>query len=645
MLFIALLVTSCKEDVDLITPDLDLIERVKSTEILLRNNTWKFDDLMVQVKYPMQAIPLLSNVADENGMVQPGKYYATDIFGNEQRQNFYSYQFTVAKMLQDTTNTGLYNELGFYRIVDRTRIRINTDSTGLDTYTYKLTNNDRNFVITSDHLTNEKVSDAVNEQILNSILSGKPSDIANKVVDKILGNEKLQDTIQQVLYDLIHGKIEEITQDPDAIAEKIATVIVGKLKEVDWETLVYDKVYEILDELKIDNPEYVAQILAEQIANRIQTGISQAEIYNAIYPILKQFEDEALPALVPVLSEAIYNKITEVFTVENIYTKIYPIWTAFSAIDSTAIVQFADTLGTVLTDHFFDADTLAVKLEPFVETLQSTSSLQIPALAQQIIDETLKPLVDSLNAKFPGLELAPDWNQIKPVLTSALTVLKSQLSGMTIEEGAAQLAQSIVSIMETVISNGVATAIFALQDIPAEQASTVVASWIVNLIEVAEPEIVAFLEAKLNEIIALFNAEEIAEELSAIIYSKILEVFSPENIYMIVLPIIQQINQVNIENVAQIITEWLFELNLVDPGVLEEQLQAAIAAKLGDMIGNVNVDEVTQIIVDWLLSSGLVQNIDGDVLKMVLEIKTYQLIIDIGKHINAIETIELTIGR
>ena len=51
MLFIALLVTSCKEDVDLITPDLDLIERVKSTEILLRNNTWKFDDLMVEVKY------------------------------------------------------------------------------------------------------------------------------------------------------------------------------------------------------------------------------------------------------------------------------------------------------------------------------------------------------------------------------------------------------------------------------------------------------------------------------------------------------------------------------------------------------------------------------------------------------------------
>ncbi|MDP3441340.1 MAG: hypothetical protein Q8T08_00630, partial [Ignavibacteria bacterium] len=91
ILFISLLMVSCKPDEDLITPDLDLIYKVKSTEKLLRENTWGFNDLVVEVKYEMRAIPLLANVADANGMVQPGKYISLDIFGNDHRQKAYNY--------------------------------------------------------------------------------------------------------------------------------------------------------------------------------------------------------------------------------------------------------------------------------------------------------------------------------------------------------------------------------------------------------------------------------------------------------------------------------------------------------------------------------------------------------------------------
>ena len=58
VLFISLVISSCEPDKDLITPDLDLIHHVKSTEILLRDNTWSFNDLVVDVKYEMRAIPL-----------------------------------------------------------------------------------------------------------------------------------------------------------------------------------------------------------------------------------------------------------------------------------------------------------------------------------------------------------------------------------------------------------------------------------------------------------------------------------------------------------------------------------------------------------------------------------------------------------
>jgi len=643
VLFISLLISSCEPDKDLITPDLDLIRKVKSTEILLRNNTWGFHDLAVDVKYEMKAIPLLANVADANGMVQPGKYTSLEIFANDHRQEFYSYQFTTAEMKQDTTGIGEYFKLGYYNVLNRTEIRLNPDSSGIVRYNYKYSEQENIFTIASDHLTNGIVNDAMNKIITNTISSGKPNDIANAVVDNILNNEEIQASIQQLLYDLIHGKIDEIAQNPEEISQKLAELILQKLKEVDWESFVYDKVLAILEELQIDNPEERAQELSVQIANRIETNISQKDIYEAILPILQEFEDESLPALVPIITEAIWGVISNAFSEENIYDKIYPIWTAFTEVDSSSIVQLADTLGSAVSDHFFDAESLATSYVPFMETLRNTNTLQIPALAQDIIDNVLIPLVDNLNATFPGLELNPDWNSIKPVLISALTVIKSSIEGQTNEEAATEMAESITGIMGSIISMGFESAIFTLQEIPSDQASQVIAAWINNLVDMAEPEVVVFLEEKLNELVELFNAEDIAENLSVIIHNKILEVFSSENIYDLIYPFIEQISEINIEAAAQKITDWLFDLGLIEDNLTEEQVMEVLTGIISEVIGNINVVEASQKFVDLILQSEIVKNIDGAIFKQLLEIKIYELLIDLGKHINAIENIEFRI--
>ncbi len=644
-LLIALFMASCKEDEQLITPDLDLIYKVKSTEILLRENTWDFNDLIIDVKYEMQAIPLLANVADENGMVQPGKYSSLDIFGNDNRQKFYTYQFSTTKISRDTTGTGAYEKMGFYNVLSSTEINLNPDSVGSVIYNYEYLDNEGIFKMTSDNLTNGKFNNAMNQRIADAILSGKPDDIANFVVDKILDNENLQAKIQQLLYDLIHGKIDAIAQNPEEVSAKLAEIVLQKLKEVDWETLVYNKLVELLTELQIENPEEKAQELAIQIANRIETNFSQADIYNAILPILQNFENETLPTLVPAVAEAIYGVISSAFSEENIYNKIYPIWTSFSQVDSTTIVAIADTLGTVLTNHFFDADNLTNSLVPFIETLRNTSTVQIPALAQDIIDEVLIPLVDSLNATFPDLNLEPDWNNIKPILTSTLTLIKSSIGSQTNEEAAAALAESIIGIMDLAISKAFETAIFHLQDIPAEQASQVIAAWINNLIVVAEPQIVAFLTEKLNEVAELYNAEDVAENLSSLIHDKITEIFSVENIYDLIYPLMEQLSEIDIEVAAQKITDWLLELGLIKDNITEEQALAALTEIINQLIGNINVDEASQKLVDLILQSNIVQNIDGNVLKQVIEIKTYNFLIDLGKDINAIDTIELSIKK
>jgi hypothetical protein len=67
IVIISQFISSCEEDKDLFTPELKLIQKVKGTELLLRENKWGFNDLVVNVKYEMRAIPLLANVADADG--------------------------------------------------------------------------------------------------------------------------------------------------------------------------------------------------------------------------------------------------------------------------------------------------------------------------------------------------------------------------------------------------------------------------------------------------------------------------------------------------------------------------------------------------------------------------------------------------
>ncbi len=644
-LFISLCISSCQPDEDLITPDLDLIYKVKSTEILLRDNTWGFHDFIVDVKYEMRAIPLLANVADADGMVQPGQYNSLAIFGNDHRQQLYSYQFETVKINRDTTGTGLFHDFAYYNVLNRTKIKINPDSIGKATYDYKYLEDEELFVMTSDQLSNGTINDAINKVIADAILSGKPNDIANAVVGNILGNENLQDTIQYLLYDMIHGKLAAIAESPEEISQKLASFILEKLKEVDWESRVYDKLVELLEALKVEDPEQAAQVLAAQIADRIETSTSQSDIYDAILPVLEKFENENLPEQVTKIAEAIYGVIAKTFSEENLYERIYPVWINFSETDSSSLSSVADTLGAVITDHFFDAGTLANSLEPFMATLRSTSILKIPDLAQEIIDETLIPLVDSLNATFLSLDLDPDWVSIKPILTSSLTVIKASIDNQTDTEAAASLAENIIEIMDSAISRAVETAIFYFQGIPAEQASQVIAAWISNLVTVAEPQVVSFLEGKLNEVADLFHAEEVAEELSAKIYAEIMEFFDADNIYNLILPFMERLNEINVEAAAGKIADWLTDLELIKDNISEEQVLEALAEVIGQLIGNMNVDEASQKLADLILQSEIINSMEGRVLKQLLELKTYEFLLELGRDINAIEKVEISIVR
>ena len=618
-------------------------EEIMAVENLLRDNQWKFIDMTVKVKLESKAIPLLVNVSDENGMVQPGLYDSYAIYGNNFRQLKSTYTFDRDNILLDTTKQGEYNRIAGYYVLSTSQIRINPDSARKINFDYIHNTKDNSFNLSANSAYSSEFIAAINTRIVNSIISGTPDDLANAVVDLLKDNEKVSEGIERFLYEIIHSKIEEITQSPEELSESLARVLVQKLSELDWEELLYERILEFLYDLQAQNPEERATELAQRIAEKIEASLSQNDIYEVLLPVVQNFESETLPVLSSRIAAVVYEKIATELSEENIYNRVYPIWEQFTLADSTTVTETADTLAAIASARFFNADTLTEKLQPFVQSIKDTPTLKLSAMSQDIIDQVLIPAIDDLNEKFPGLDLNPDWKTVKPIITSLLTAIKAKLGSSTVEELSAELADGIIGVLDLLLQKGFEKAIYSLQQIPADQAASVVASWITNLIEIVEQPVVDFITLKLDEIFLKFEAEKVTQELSVLIHSKLIEVFSEENLYNLFLPILEKFQEADLERIAKVITRLIGEIGLIPDDLTEEDLIAALTPLIGDLIGNIEPDNATQKLVDLLLNNNLVKQLDGKILKQALKFKIYELQGRLAGNVNAIEEIFIVI--
>ena len=618
-------------------------DKIMAVEDLLRDNQWGFNELTVSVRFESRAIPLLANLADENGMVQPGIYNSYAIFGDNQRQLKYTYEFTRDDILLDTTDLSNFNRIAGYYVLSTSQIRINPDTARRVVFDYVNDIEANRFLMSTSSNYSEEFIAAINNRLIGSLLSGKPTKLANAVVKMLQQNENVKKAIERFLYDLIHGKIEEITQSPEELSEKFARFIIGKLNEINWEEVLYNKILEFLQNLQAEDPEEKASEISKRIAEKIQASLTQADLYEVLLPIMQDFENEKLPVLSSRIAAEVYNKIASELSEENIYNRVYPVWEQFTTADSTTVTETADTLAAIAKARFFNKDSLTLKLQPFVQSIEDTPTRSLSVLAQDIIDSVFVPAVDQINEAFPGLELDPEWNSIKPIITSILTTIKAKLSSSTVEELSADLAESIIGIIEVILQKGFEKAIYNLQQIPADQAASVIASWVTNMVEMAEQPVIDFIESKLDEILQKFEADKAAQVLSKLIHSKIIEVFSEENLYNLFLPLLGAFQETDLEKISRTIASWITELGLLPEDLTEEELITSLSVLIGDLIGNVDPDNITQKLVDLLLNNKLVEKLDGKILKEVLEVKIYELLGRLAGNVNAIDNIALVL--
>lgn len=619
-------------------------DKIIAVEDQLRDNTWKFNDLLVSVKLEANAIPLLANVADENGMVQPGIYNSYAIFGNNDRQLNSSYQFTRDDILRDTSGSGDFMKIAGYFVLNTSEIRINPDSSNKINFSYSNNADENTFIINASSFYSPDLIASVNNRIVKSILADRPDDLAEKIVDFLQNNENISKAIERFLYEIIHSKVEEITQSPEEISEKLAAAIVEKLGEIDWEEVLYNRILEFLQNLQAEDPEEKAGELAQRLAEKIEASLAQSDIYDVILPILQDFEDNTLPVLASRIAAAAYDRISEVLSEENIYKRVYPVWEQLTQADSANVSETADTLASVVTAYFFDADTLTEKLLPFLGKVDETSPFKLGELSQEIIDSVLIPMVEVINGAFPGLGLEPDWASVKPIITSLLTAIKAGLGSQPIEEFAESFADGIIGIMEGVIQKGFEKAIFSLQEIPADQAASVIAAWLTNLLEMAEEPVVGFIEGKLNALFDKFEAEKAAETISELMYNKILEIFSEEGLNDLLLPLLEEFQEADVEQIADLIAAWILELDLKPEDLTKEELIAQLSKVISQLIGNMDPENATQALLDLLLENDLIKQLDGRILQTVLKFKIYELYGRVSGSVNAIDGVEIVLS-
>jgi hypothetical protein len=638
-----ILTFSCQKETK--TPEQEEREKVMAVEDLLRDNQWGFYDVSVSVKYESRALPMMVNVADENGMVQPGIYDSYAIFGDNSRQLDHTYEFTRDDIMVDTSHSGESHRIGGYYVVNTSQIRINLDTASAVKFDYVHESEENQFIMSASSIYSKDLIEGINNIIIQMILSGTPGNIAEAFVTFLMENEKVSDAIQQFLYDLIHGRVEEITQSPEEIAEELARALLNKLGEIDWGEVLYDRILEFLQNQQEEDPEEKAAELARRIADKVEASLTKSDIYDVLLPVLENFENETLPVLASQIAAAIYEKIAEALSEENLYDRIYPIWEDFTGVDTVTVTEAADTLAGVVTAHFFDASTLTGELIPFVQKIDETSTFKLGGLAQEIIDSVLIPVVENINEAFPGLDLEPDLATVKPIITSVLTALKASLGSSTVEELAGKLAEALIGIMDVVIQKGFEKAIYSLQEIPPDQAASVFASWITNLVALVEQPVVDFIERKLNAVFDQFEAERAAEELSTFIHTKFLEIFSEENLYKITLPLLEAFQSADLEKIADILAQWIIDLGLISKNITEEDLVTLLTVIISDLIGSIDPDQATERLVELILESELVEQIEGNILQRVIESKIYELMLIVTADFNAIDRFEIIISQ
>jgi hypothetical protein len=597
------LVPACEQPVD------PVIESVLETNETLQKHIWTLEDFRVELKDDDIPPPILFSLTEAE--IAGGVYDLDDMVLDASDARKLRLQFTPEKEIVhvDEEFDFVFGDASTYFVFNDRSIRLSGPNNSLNyRYNYFEGSREMMFSLTEEQAT--KTIEDINKKLIKHIANQTPDKIGDLVADILFNNEKVQQLINDQLVGLISGKIEFINDlDPDAIADSVSARIIMALQSVDWEGELTQLLKTELEKITNIDAEAVSQQIGAAVAQKINDELTVDKIYNIVLPFIENITENP-ESSAGSIAQLIVNLFGSIFDENKIKDIIRPAWVEFTMLDSTKVSAVSDTLAGVIQNVWLNEANISSIVLPFAERIDSTSILQMGALAQEVTD-SIQTLIDKINAKLPDLNLNPDYQSMKSQIQTIFIAAKPLIG---LAGGPQQAADDVAAILVSQILNksnislAVAAGINFLQGIDSETATNTLTTWLINLATEISPSLINYLQDLLAPIIENLNPDytafKIAQALNGFIQNNVTE----SAIANLVLPILNAITNINAEAVANYLAVQLLDSDLIKENINQENIKNILLPILQDL-KDTDVEELVNSLIQELVNSDLFKSV------------------------------------
>jgi hypothetical protein len=598
-----ILVPACEQPVD------PVIESVLETNETLQKHIWTLEDFRVELKDDDIPPPILFSLTEAE--IAGGVYDLDDMVLDASDARKLRLQFTPEKEIVhvDEEFDFVFGDASTYFVFNDRSIRLSGPNNSLNyRYNYFGSSREMMFSLTEEQAT--KTIEDINKKLIKHIANQTPDKIGDLVADILFNNEKVQQLINDQLVGLISGKIEFINDlDPDAIADSVSARIIMALQSVDWEGELTQLLKTELEKITNIDAEAVSQQIGAAVAQKINDELTVDKIYNIVLPFIENITENP-ESSAGSIAQLIVNLFGSIFDENKIKDIIRPAWVEFTMLDSTKVSAVSDTLAGVIQNVWLNEANISSIVLPFAERIDSTSILQMGALAQEVTD-SIQTLIDKINAKLPDLNLNPDYQSMKSQIQTIFIAAKPLIG---LAGGPQQAADDVAAILvsqilnKSNISSAVAAGINFLQGIDSETATNTLTTWLINLATEISPSLINYLQDLLAPIIENLNPDytafKIAQALNGFIQNNVTE----SAIANLVLPILNGITNINAEAVANYLAVQLLDSELIKENINQENIKNIMLPILQDL-KDTDVEELVNSLIQELVNSDLFKSV------------------------------------
>jgi len=597
-----LLLFSCE------VPEDSVIKAVDDTKDILTTNKWNLEEFKFELRNDDIPPPLLFNAT--NALLTAGVYDLDDMVLDASEMRKYEVEFKEDGTI--ITRNGeldllLEEEIGTYFVFNERTIRISSAESLNYTYIYDA--NEKELSLVANEESAERIVKKINDKLIDQVANGTPTKIGDFIAGLLFNNEALQTLINDVVVSAIAGKLEFINEiDPDELAALLAADIRNALEQVDWQQILTDLILTKLEGISNIDKEAVAEAIASQVVQLINEKLSQEQINTLILPYIEQIAINS-----EAVSEAIATLITDlfsdVFNENNLQPLLVNAWTQFTRLDEAQIGVISDTLTSVVETVFINEQTISAGLLPFTTRIDETSILQMGALAAETTT-SIENLVNGLNQAFPDLNLSPDYESMQNTIRLAYIGIKPIIAILGPEQAATDVANLLLSQFLTTenISNTFRAALQFLQTIDPETAGTTLTQWLLSFENDISPALYAYIRDLISPILDNLDPNATALAIATALNSFISENLTPEAVKNLIIPLLDEITNLNAEAVAAYLAQLILNSDLIQDNVTEEAIFQAILPVL-QSIQETNVKEVAQNLINAIVNTGIFEDV------------------------------------